>query len=1029
MRKFTKNLKSVDVYSKIQSEKGAALVIVLLVMLLLMGFVAVVLSRVNSETVITANDAAENRSLNAAEAQVESNSRDFATLFQRKLAPTIGDIDTIRNSSVATEFPYYDFSGKFITQKKASTSTLITEGDYAGLFSLRDEWEIDVTARDLNTGVESRIKRSFNNDRIPLFQFGMFYEDDLELNRPPLFTFGGRVHTNANLFITAGKIDDGPPPTGGIYFNSKATVVGEIVNDIWKMGTPLLAGTDDQNGVKFADAGGTYRELSTYKASVNCKSPSGPNVFAANPLLPNNVNLPNCSARADWDSIDKLPFQENLANRKPRLNLPLFRLGVNLVQLVKPGQNVGDAVGNGNNPVVPVTAATRDDSVLAYERFANKQGLRISLADAQNKLPGCANVVGPNPNNNNCGVRLDGLIGALATIGYLPKPMQDGYRATAFNATRFAQIGKQIWIKVEIVDFNYDTSTPITRDITEDILSLGVTERAPVDANFQISGYGANTDSRSIIKLQRFTIPGPTIANAAGATNSYLSNRTIGGINHNLVVKYVNTLPLLPLPAPLPPLLRCNPFSGTTNVFSAPLPKPTSLAGVPVGAAQEDIIDATGDSHLKCARFSPATDFNNAIVPFPIQLFDTREGVGNDRAGDDAGPPIVFGTNSYGNDNIPRTGVMSMIDIDVANLRRFLNGAPGAGNSFNNLFPLNTPFAIAKGPGQSLNSTDIPQNKGWVVYVSDRRGDADFDGEYDMEDVIPDNVQQFNEDINGTGVFNPGNGIFERLYYSADPLALGNTFFEAPRYTDVTFKSQAATSDHGYYRRGVRLINGSVLPGNYDRLNPTLTLGFTFASENGVYVKGNYNATGVVLTGTTAPAPAENYLPQGGTLTQAGSALNATNHIPAAIVSDATTILSNAWNDSQSFATPFAQENRLASATQVRFALLTGDVITGKNSTTNLRPSPIGGLGNGGVHNFKRFLERWTNVRLNYVGSLVNLFNSRNNNGFFKCCDAVYNPPIRDWTFDTTFVDPNRLPPGTPYIYSMNFTGFQRVNQ
>jgi len=68
-------------------------------------------------------------------------------------------------------------------------------------------------------------------------------------------------------------------------------------------------------------------------------------------------------------------------------------------------------------------------------------------------------------------------------------------------------------------------------------------------------------------------------------------------------------------------------------------------------------------------------------------------------------------------------------------------------------------------------------------------------------------------------------------------------------------------------------------------------------------------------------------------------------------------------------------------------------------------------------------------MRLNYAGSLVNLFTSRNNNGFWKCCNAVYNPPIRDWTFDTTFLDPNRLPPGTPYIYSMTFTGFQRVNE
>ncbi len=1019
MKRFKLKVEDGNISVGAHREKGAALVIALLIMLLLMGFVAVVLSRVNSETIITSNDTSENRTLNAAQAQVESNSRDFKSLFSRKLAPSVTDIDIIRDS-VIEGFTDYDFTRRTITQKRANVTTVITEGDYIGLNSVRDEWEIDVTAKDRITQVESRIRRSFNNDRIPLFQFGMFYEDDLELNRPPLFSFGGRVHTNANLFITASSVNANP--AGGIYFKSKATVVGEIVNDIWKMGTPLAAGTDNQNSVFFADASGANQQLLTNQASVNCVNPSGPNVFAAKP------NLPNCSARSLWDSFDKLPFQGNLDNHKPRLDLPLYRLGVNLVELVKRGKNVGDMVKDEINPdtVIPVTAGTKDEPVLAYERFINKQGLRVTLADAQNKLPGCAGALGPGADNNACGVRLD------LTTSYQPKPMQDNatYVTTPLNVTRFSQKDKGMWIKVETVDFDYDNSVPITKDITEDILSLGVTEPAPFTSDFQIKGHIENPlnpgksyrDSRSIIKLQRYTIPGPAITNSG---TDYLTNQNIGGSSHNIVTRYTNVAPIPATPTALNPAVGCDianaPTKTSVDAFSAPEPR-----ALYTSKTEEDT------AHLQCVRFGniATASYTTVLVPFPIQLFDTREGIANDRPDTSNGVP---GTNSFGNDRVPSAGVMSMIDIDVANLRRFLNGGAG---SFDNLLPTDTPFAKSKNVvGASLLSTDVPQNKGWVLYVSDRRGDADFDGEYDMEDVIPDGVQQFNEDLNGTGAFTPGNGSFERLYYSSNtnlaannyPSLKANKFFEAPRYADTVLKSQAATSDHGYYRRGVRLINGSVLPGIYDRTAPTLTRGFTFATENGVYVRGNYNATSATATGTTAPAPPENYLPQGGTLTVAGSA-NALNHIPAAIVSDATTILSNNWNDSQSFATPFAQEQRVASATQIRFALLTGDVITGKNSDTNLRPSDTGGLGNGGVHNFKRFLEVWTGVRLNYVGSLVNLFNSRNNNGFFKCCAAAYNPPIRDWTFDTTFVDPNRLPPGTPYIYSMNFTGFQRVN-
>lgn len=84
---------------------------------------------------------------------------------------------------------------------------------------------------------------------------------------------------------------------------------------------------------------------------------------------------------------------------------------------------------------------------------------------------------------------------------------------------------------------------------------------------------------------------------------------------------------------------------------------------------------------------------------------------------------------------------------------------------------------------------------------------------------------------------------------------------------------------------------------------------------------------------------------------------------------------------------------------------------------------------NGGVHNFKRFLEDWNNnIRLNYSGSLINLYNSHNNNGTFKCCNAVYVPPQRDWVFDSTFININRIPPGTPFFQSLQITGFQRMN-
>ena len=183
-----------------------------------------------------------------------------------------------------------------------------------------------------------------------------------------------------------------------------------------------------------------------------------------------------------------------------------------------------------------------------------------------------------------------------------------------------------------------------------------------------------------------------------------------------------------------------------------------------------------------------------------------------------------------------------------------------------------------------------------------------------------------------------------------------------------------------------------------------------------VYVQGNYNAKYVASVPSTGNTPYTDFMP-----------FDSPTHIPASIVADAVTILSNNWNDAESFYSPYNQDYRQASNTVMRFAMISGDTIASISAAPHQ-----GGISprlNGGVHNFKRFLENWTGDRLDYSGSLINLFNSHNNNGSFKCCETVYNPPVRNWVFDGTFLDPNRLPPGTPYFQYIQTTGFLRTNQ
>ena len=68
----------------------------------------------------------------------------------------------------------------------------------------------------------------------------------------------------------------------------------------------------------------------------------------------------------------------------------------------------------------------------------------------------------------------------------------------------------------------------------------------------------------------------------------------------------------------------------------------------------------------------------------------------------------------------------------------------------------------------------------------------------------------------------------------------------------------------------------------------------------------------------------------------------------------------------------------------------------------------------GGVHNFLRYLEEWGGQTSNYEGSLVSLYFAQYGVGAFKCCNMVYNPPGRNYSFDLDFTDPSKMPPGTP---------------
>lgn len=973
------------------NERGSAIVIALFVLALISVFVALALSRSAAEAAAVGNEVKEGRTFYGAQGSLEMMTRNFNKKFEVNLKPGDADFADMRgNVTVPGLSPAFTFNQEVTKIPPDAAPIVLNGGPFAGLYAKRDTWRLRTTATD-NVGVQVQLTRNILNNLVPIFQFGIFYDDDLEFHPGPRFDFGGRVHSNGSLFMQAND---------GLYFSSKVTAANFIFTDVSKNGTTWTNWDDD---VYIKNASGTYVQLQYNMGSVLQNPVNGAPVGTSPaPAIP----LPTAYNSASWNT-HRAAFDGNLEANVRELKLPLklnsdnTNQNLDLVEIVKRGKKVGDVWNDGTGTaaspnIIAVTAAKSDDAITASERYYNKTGIRVSLADSKAKLPGCATTAGAAVTTP-CGIRLDGeatgLVSGAIPVGtprgYQPRPMvaaipnPSPYQATKVNGERFnsgtnGPNTKENWIKIETVIYNPTTEVYDTQDITQDILSLGVTERptTSTDASFRIRDanyYTYGIDSRSIIKLQRYVIPGAPIV----ATSTYLSNV-------NNTYNYVTR-------GSVPSGSNCNnsPASTLTTTGADTGVIPSSTPFFPAGFV--------GDSRASMRNAvinNVTTGVVPCVVPFPIQMFDTREGLYNDSAA--TFNPLT----SYGI-NVPSAGVMSLVDIDVNNLRLFLNG------TWDNNMPVNTPYHLAT--GHVLRGNDIPQPTntgtkagGWVLYVSDRRGDYDFDGEYDMEDVYGNNdgTLQLGEDLNK-------NNTLQADYTN-----------EAPRYTGTNASIPpdiAAVFDHKYYRRGIRLVNGTTLPGIYDTTTPANSRGFTVASENVVYVKGNYNATGIVTVGS--PTAYTDYLPLS----------TSSADVPASIAADAITILSNNWQDSLSFISPFVLSARTATETTCRFAILSGDTVTTLSGTPNQGGGDI--KMNGGVHNFKRFLENWGGTRLNYSGSLINLFNSHNNNAPFKCCNNVYSPPDRNWVFDATFLDMNRLPPGTPYFQYVQTTGFQRTNE
>ena len=959
------------------SERGAALITSILILGMLSAVALTVLSVVQKESQIAGSDLKRTQTFYAAAASIEKMTSDFNALFLTTSHPTAAQFLRIQNSPP----PELSAEGYTIISPIGIDATVLAEmrrtqgitngayptvtipgGPFNGMSASVTPYLLGsiATASD---GTQVSLKRQMNNYLIPIFQFGMFSNKDIELHPGPAFAFNGRVHANGNLYVN-----------GNVTFSAKVTTANELVYDVVRNGTTR--------------SGSVAMKVGNVTVPLTMGSMfGGPNIVGSSAgqrgFFPGS---PDGSINSAWDSVSVGPATNGVPNQ---FGGQLQTRTTGVQPLLLPLQLKGKPTWEIIKRRLPGDLQEVSDS-----RYHSKAQIRIliddenpSMADAAGipmgagvSLSGFAPMPLPNANAAAGGGRAlwrvndDGSYVAASCVfqemGGSPeqaltvrgsKNVTETVSYNGGTALVPGGAGLSGRILIQIVDDDGNVF-----DVTREVLSLGIT-------------YG---EPNAIVTLQRplwaafvqGSRDASAIENTAPNGAKYFNN--LVDIANKTYIASDGELETTPGP------VQDGTYGYLTNLVDDDGAQPERADSTPY----LDLTDWGSASWNSSKRW-------NAIVP--INIYNVREG-------------CINATNCS---EVYERGITSVVEVNMKNLARWVSGVYD-----NNLLA-----------GTSASSTNIADRGGYTLYISDRRGDKvkpmlgplgpinSTNGMVDNEDIYgPNNQLDDGEDVQETGA------LVKDTSELPDPLILVGSYG-----ADITKRALtvAVWSNPNIFRRSVRLFNGEDLQVPGGRLSPTE--GISVSTENMVYIWGNYNTTGINLAppdGTSSlndPSVTYHYLG---------------NQIPSSIAADAFFPLSKTWSDNASAMYPGELGRRLAdrissvtNETSIRTAIIAG------NNLSALVGSPDAGNGgsgesrlNGGMHNFPRFLERWRN-RWNFVGSLVPLYHSTQALGQYNADSTIYSAPIRNWAFDSSFLNPDKLPPSTPQFQYIQPTAFRQI--
>ncbi|HEV7860087.1 MAG TPA: hypothetical protein VGO91_15825 [Pyrinomonadaceae bacterium] len=980
------------------SERGAALITTILILALLAVITMSVMAVVTPEIRIAGSDLQRTQTFYASAASMEKMTSDLSDLFSRTTNPSPSQLFKIQNSPppelVSSGFRFNqtldldNIALAALRRRQGITNgsfptVNIPSGPYAGLSATISPYTMTSTATQTATKAQVTLQRQINSYLIPLFQFGMFSDEDIELHPGPAFTFNGRVHANGNIYVN-----------GNVTFLSKVTTANEFITDVLRNGS--------------VRTGNVSMQVGSFSVPITMGSATG------GPNFPGALNgergffpgSPNGNPSATWDSLSVGAAQSGVPNQ---FGGQLLTRTTGAVPLLLPMQ-----LGGSQTLEVIKRPMPNDTQILSQSRYQNKAQIRILLDDESSSaadasgipfgagLPLSSFIPEPLPEgvalsagggralwrikddgtyidttatamleDSTSGPQADTVRGVKAMPAPSPSPAPTPAPDYSSNGVAIPWgAGLSGRISIQVVDPDGIT----THDVTKQVLSLGMTEGEP----------------NGIVYLQR----------PLWAAFTQGSRDASGG--NNSLTYFVNG-----------PGTNIN---GTNVGISGRINTASVVQDGTYGYLMNLLEDTSQGGGIRKDSPGPTGDWNSIV---PINVYNVREGRMSS---------ALAGNMLY------ERGMTNVVEINMRNLARWVDGVFDA-----NLLA-----------GTNAVSTKIDGSNGYVVYISDRRGDK-VKPEIDPAGVplSTTNGRVDNEDIYGpNGALDPGEdaitdgidlstGLAKLLSLQKDqselpdpnqlsagfPLLVGGTISDRA----VTAKSAAAwTNSNSYFRRAVRLFNGENLQttGTTDRLSNVK--GLTVATENMVYIWGNFNTTGIngqPPGGSTLNDPDQTYYYLG-------------NQVPASIVADAFFPLSKTWFDSSSAMHPDELNKRLAdlnlpsagNETSVRAGIIAGNNLSALSGSPDAGNSGSGESRlNGGMHNFPRFLENWSGRRWNFVGALIPLYHSTQALGPYNADSTIYSPPIRNWAFDISFTDPSRLPPGTPSFEYVMPTGFRQV--